>query len=151
MNDKLVRHIKNRLEEKNEIRDGFEVPTDDVVKYVMLMTFEVVESDCRKCYFCQNYSRFNIFSRCKIKHHPWDNCFHFTLNVNRVMKKKYYKIMIGMSEATRGRHLRHELCPAKTKKNIIYESIRLYEAICSYNEVMRLSPFDHHNIEGPVV
>ena len=136
MNDKLVRHIKSKLEEKDEIQDEFDVPTDEVVKYIMLMTFEVVECDCIRCFFCQNYNRFSIFSRCKIKNHARENCFHFRMNVNKVMKKKYYKIMIGMSEATRGRHLRHELCLSKTKRNIIYESIRLYEAISSYNEVM---------------
>ena len=129
----------SKLEEKNEIRDHFDVPTDDVVKYIMLTTFEVVEAECMKCFFCQNHNRFSIFSQCKIKNHTQKNCFHFRLNTRKVMKNKYYKILIRMSDATRGKYLKHELCPSKTKRNIIYESIRLSESLNDFRQINNIS------------
>ena len=137
MNEILVNHIRNKLFEKGEIYDQFDVPTDDVIKYIMLVTFNVVEDECRKCFFCQNYNRFSLFSLCKIKNHTQKNCYHFSMNVSKILKNKYYKILIKVSESTHGKYLRHELCASKTKKNIIYGSIRLYEALSSYNEVMK--------------
>ena len=137
MNDKLVRHIRNKLIEKNEIYDDFDMATDDIIKYLMITTFNVIEDECQRCYFCQNRNRFSIFSQCKIKNHTQKNCYHFTMNVQKILKNKYYKILIKLSEGTHGKHLKDEYCPAKTKKNIIYESIKLYEAILLYNDVMK--------------
>ncbi len=55
-----------------------------------------------------------------------ENCFHFTLNVNKVLKKKYYHILITIDECTRGQHIIDDKnLSQKTHKNIIYESIGL--------------------------
>ena len=142
MNDKLVKHIKNKLFEKDEVFDHFDVPSDNLTKYVMMMTFNVVEDECiNRCFFCQNYKRFTLSSLCKIKSHTQKNCYHFTMDVTKVLKNKYYKILVKLSESTRGKHLERELCSSKTQKNIVHESIRLYEAIRLYNEV--INDFNH--------
>lgn len=151
MNDRLVNHIRNKLFEKNEIYDHFDVPSDDVIKYIMMVTFNVVEDECKICLFCQNYNRFSLFSLCKIKNHTQKNCYHFTMDVRKVLKNKYYKILVKVSESTWGKHLRHEWCSSKTKKNIVYESIKLYEALSLYYEVTNdiLIEDSCRNIEGP--
>lgn len=136
MNDILVKHIRKKLVEKDEIYDHFDVPSDDLIKYLMTVTFNLVEDECRNCFFCQNYNRFSIFSLCKIKNHAQKNCYHFTMDVRKILKNKYYKILVKLYESTWGKHLERELCSSKTQKNIIYESIRLYEAICLYNEAI---------------
>ena len=142
MDDKLlIKHIKNKLFEKNEIYDHFDVPSDDIVRYIMLVTFDIVESQCQKCFFCQNYKRFSIFSKCKIKDHTMDNCYHFTMDVQKIMKNKYYKIMVNVSDGTWGKYLGREMCPPKTKRNIIYESIKLYDALKTYKTVMYADEF----------
>ena len=136
MNEKLIRHIKNKLFEKDEVYDHFDVPTDEQIKYIMLMTFEVVKSQCLKCYFCKNYKRFTFGSFCRIKPHTKRNCFHFTLDIQKIIKKKYYHIVIRVDETTRGKHITTDkTLSVKAQKNIIYESIRLYEMICTLKEV----------------
>ena len=89
MNDKLVAHIKRKLFEKDEVSDHFDVPTDEQIEYFMLTTFEVVENECVKCFFCKNYRRFSFGSMCRIKPDTRDNCFHLTLDVQKILKKKY--------------------------------------------------------------
>ena len=137
MNDKLVDYIRNKLVEKNEIYDHFDEPTDDVIRYIMTVTFTVVEDECQNCFFCQNYNRFSLFSLCKIKNHTQKNCYHFTMDVTKILKNKYYKILVKVSESTWGRYLEREMCSSKTKKNIIFESIKLYELLKLYNEVIK--------------
>ena len=137
MDERLVNHIRNKLVEKDEIYDHFDDPTDDVIRYLMTVTFNVVEDECIKCFFCQNYNRFSLFSLCKIKNHTQKNCYHFTMDVTKILKKKYYKILVKLFESTHGRYLEKELCSSKTQRNIIYESIRLYEMLRLYNEVIR--------------
>lgn len=135
MNDNFIDHIKNKLFEKDEIYDRFDIPSREVIRYLMITTFNVIEDECQSCYFCQNYNRFSVFSRCKIKSHTKRNCYHFRMNARKILKKKYYRILIRASEATHGMHIKFECCPSKTKKNIIYESIRLFEAARLKNEI----------------
>ena len=138
MIDKLTKHIKRKLFEKDEVLDHFDVPTDEQIKYFMLMTFEVVENECRKCFFCKNYRRFSRDSLCKIKPHTRDNCFHFTLDIHKILKKKYYDIQIAIDGCTRGKHITTDrMLSVKAKKNVIYESIRLYEMFHLFREVNR--------------
>lgn len=136
MNDKLIAHIKRKLFEKDEVLDHFDVPTDELIKYFMLTTFEVVENECVKCFFCKNYKRFSMGSLCKIKPHTQKNCFHFTLDIQKVLKKKYYRILITIDECTRGKHITNDRnLSVKAQKNMIYESIRLYEMIQTFKGV----------------
>lgn len=136
MNDKLAEHIKRKLFEKDEVYDEFDVPTHEQVKYFMLATFEVVENQCRQCYFCKNYKSFTMGSLCKIKPHTKRNCFHFTMDIRKIVKKKYYKILITIDETTRGKHITSDkTLSTKTQKNMIYESVRLYEMFLSYKQI----------------
>ena len=136
MNDKLVAHIKRKLFEKDEVSDHFDVPTDEQIEYFMLTTFEVVENECVKCFFCKNYRRFSLGSMCRIKPDTMDNCFHLTLDIQKILKKKYYRILITIDECTRGKHITSDrTLSTKAQKNMIYESIRLYEMIQTYKEV----------------
>ena len=136
MNDKLIAHIKRKLFEKGEVTDHFDVPTDEQIKYFMLTTFEVVENECVGCFFCKNYKRFSMGSLCKIKPHTMNNCFHFTLDIQKVLKKKYYRILITIDECTRGKHITADRnLSVKAQKNMIYESIRLYEMIQTFKGV----------------
>lgn len=129
MYDKMILYIRNKLFEKNEIYDHFDVPTDKQIMYIMLTTLEIVNEECQQCFYCKNYKRFALGSLCKIKPHIEKNCFHFTLDVNKVLKKKYYHIRITLSECTRGQHLIGKDISQKTIKNIMYESIRLSESL----------------------
>ena len=130
MYDKLINHIRRKLEEKGEILDHFDVPKDNQIKYIMLTTIEIVNEECQQCFYCKNYKRFSLGSLCKIKPHIESNCFHFTLDVNKVLKKKYYHILITIDECTRGQHITDDIyLSQKTVKNIIYESIRLSESL----------------------
>ena len=136
MQDKLIEHIRRKLYEKDEVDDHFDVPTDEQIKYFMLVTFEIVEDKCQKCFFCKNYKRFSLGSLCKIKPHLQENCFHFTLDPDKVLRNKYYKILITIDETTRGKHITTDrTLSSKTQRNMIYESIRLYEMIQSYKQV----------------
>ncbi len=138
MNDKLISHIKRKLFERDEVLDHFDVPTDEQIKYFMLTTFEVVENECMKCFFCRNYKRFSRWSLCKIRPHTRRDCFHFTMDIQKILKKKYYHIMITVSECTRGKYLTTDRnLSLKAKKNVVYESIRLYEMIQCHKEVKR--------------
>ena len=133
MNDKLVAYIKRKLFEKGEVLDHFDVPTDEQIKYFMLTTFEVVENECVGCFFCKNYKRFSMGSLCKIKPHTRKNCFHMTLDIQKVLKKKYYRILMTIDECTRGKHITSDrTLSTKAQKNMIYESIRLYEMIQTF-------------------
>lgn len=137
MQDKMIKHIRRKLEEKNEISDKFDIPTDEQIKYFMLTTFEIVENQCQKCYFCKNYKRFSFGgSWCKIKPHVRNNCFHLTLDYSKILKNKYYKILMTIDETTRGKHITTDkTLSTKTQKNMIYESVKLYEMIQCYKEV----------------
>ena len=136
MNDKLIEHIKRKLFEKDEVLDHFDVPTDEQIKYFMLTTFEIVENECLGCFFCKNYKRFSMGSLCKIKPRTQKNCFHLTLDIQKILKKKYYRILITIDECTRGKHITTDrTLSKKAKKNMIYESIRLYEMIQTFKGV----------------
>lgn len=135
MNDKLVKHIKRKLEDKNEIFDHFDVPRGDQVKYLMLATMQIVNDECKQCFYCKNYRRFSFKSNCRIKPNKVENCFHFTINVEKVLKKKYHHICITTSECTRGMYLLDKHLSQKTIKNIIYESIRLSETLKDLGEI----------------
>lgn len=136
MIDKLVRHIKRKLFEKGEVFDHFDVPTDEQIKYFMLTTFEVVESECLNCFFCKNYRWFSRGSLCKIKPDTRDNCFHFSMDIRKVIKKKYYHIMIAVAEATGARNITADrVLSSKAKRNVIYESVRLYGMLRCFDEI----------------
>lgn len=138
MNDILVNHIKDKLIDKNEIFDHFDYPSYDDIKNVMLVTFEVVEAECQICFFCQNHKRFGIFSQCKMKSHIQEKCYHFTMDIRKIMKNKYYKIMFKVFECDRSHNKKFSKClSSKTKKNIIYESIKIYDIIKSYNQMLK--------------
>ena len=136
MYDNLVRHIRRKLNEKDEIQDYFDIPEDKQIKYIMLATIEIVNNECQQCFYCKNYKRFSFGSLCKIKSETQENCFHFSLDVNKVLKKKYYHILITIDECTRGEHIIHDKnLSQKTHKNIIYESIRLSETLKDFREI----------------
>ncbi|WP_405268608.1 hypothetical protein [Methanobrevibacter sp.] len=135
MHDKFVKHIRRKLYDKDEILNHFDVPTDEQIEYLMLTTFEVVENECQKCFFCKNFKRFSMGSLCKIKPHTQKNCFHFSLDINKILKKKYYKILTTLSECTRGRYIIDKNISTKAQKNIIYESIKIYEMLQCYKEI----------------
>lgn len=136
MYTKLIEHIKNKLYENDEIIDHFDVPTDEQVKYIMLVTLEIVNNECQECFYCKNFKRFSLGSLCRIKSHTRKNCFHFTLDVNKVLKKKYYHILITINECTRGKHIiTDKNLSQKAHKNIIYESIRLSETLKDLREL----------------
>lgn len=140
MYTKLIEHIKNKLYENDEIIDHFDVPTDEQVKYIMLVTLEIVNNECQECFYCKNFKRFSLGSLCRIKSHTRKNCFHFTLDVNKVLKKKYYHILITINECTRGKHIiTDKNLSQKAHKNIIYESIRLSETLNDLRELNLLS------------
>ena len=127
--NRLITHIANKLEEKGEIMDHFDVPRNEQIEYIMLTTFEVVKEECQNCFYCKNYRRFSIGSLFKIKPHIQDDCFHFSLDVNKVLKKEYYHILVTVSECTMGKYILDKHLSSKTTKNIIYESIRLSESL----------------------
>ena len=136
MYNKLIEHIRKKLEEKGEILDDFDIPKDKQIKYIMLITIEIVNEECQQCFYCKNYKKFSLGSLCKIKPHIEDNCFHFTLDVNKVLKKKYYHILITIDECTRGQHITDDkYLSQKTMKNIIYESIRLTESLKDFRQI----------------
>lgn len=136
MYNKLIMHIRKKLEYMGEILDHFDIPEDKQIKYIMLTTIEIVNEECQKCFYCKNYRRFSFGSSCKIKPDTQDNCFHFTLDVNKVLKKKYYHILITINECTRGQHIINDKnLSQKTHKNIIYESIRLSETLRDFREI----------------
>lgn len=134
MYNRLVKHIRRKLDQKGEILDCFDIPKDNQIKYIMLTTIEVVNEECQQCYYCKNYKRFSLGSLCKIKNHIESNCFHFTLDAGKVLKKKYYHILITVDESTRGQRIVDDkYLSQKTVKNIIYESIRLSESLKDFN------------------
>ena len=136
MYNKLIKHIRKKLEEKGEILDGFDIPTDRQIKYIMLATIEIVNDECQQCFYCKNYRRFSLGSLCKIKPDTQENCFHFTLDVSKVLKKKYYHILITINECTRGEHIiTDKNLSKKAHRNIIYESIRLSETLKDFREI----------------
>ncbi|MDO5832255.1 MAG: hypothetical protein Q4Q14_05385 [Methanobrevibacter sp.] len=138
MEDKLIEHIRRKLYEKDEVLDCFDVPTDEQIRYFMLVTFEIVENHCIKCFFCKNYKRFSFGSLCRIKPHTQKYCFHFSLNIQKVLDNKYYKILITIDECTRGKHITTDkTLSSKTQRNMIYESVRLYEMIQCLKQVNR--------------
>jgi hypothetical protein len=139
MNDKLINHIKRKLHDKGEVLDHFDEPTDEQIKCLMITTFEIVENECQKCFFCKNYKRFSLGSLCRIKPHIQSNCFHFSLDIHKVLKKKYCKILIVVDDATRGKHITTDRnVSPKARKNVIYESIKLYEILNGYKEIMEV-------------
>lgn len=135
MIDKLIAHIRKKLVEKDEILDYFDVANDEQIKYIMLATIEIVNEQCQDCFYCRNYKGFSLRSQCRIKPDVQDNCFHFTLDVSKVLKKKYYNILITTQECTRGKRLIDKYLSQKTIKNIIYESIRLSEILRDFGEI----------------
>lgn len=136
MYENLIKHIGRKLEVKGEIQDDFDIPMDRQIKYIMLTTIEIVNEECRQCFYCKNYKRFSLGSLCRIKPHTQKNCFHFTLDVNKVLKKKYYHILITIDECRRGQHIIDDrYLSQKTIKNIIYESIRLSESLKDFRIV----------------
>ena len=136
MYDRLITHIRRKLEDKGEILDHFDVPRDEQIKYIMLTTIEVVNEECQQCFYCKNYRRFSLGSLCRIKPHIQSDCFHFTLDVNKVLKKKYYHILITVTECTWGKHITTDrYLSRKTIKNIIYESIRLSESLKDFSQI----------------
>ena len=140
MYNKLIEHIRKKLEEKGEILDDFDIPKDKQIKYIMLITIEIVNEECQQCFYCKNYKKFSLGSLCKIKPHIEDNCFHFTLDVNKVLKKKYYHILITIDECTRGQHITDDkYLSQKTMKNIIYESIRLTESLKDFRQIKNIA------------
>ena len=118
MNDKLVKHIKRKLEDKNEIFDHFDVPRDDQVKYLMLATMQIVNDECRQCFYCKNYRGFSLRSECRIKPDTVENCFHFSLDTQKVLKKKYHHICMTTSECTRGMYLIDKYSLVKSEYDI---------------------------------
>ena len=67
------------------------------------------------------------------------NCFHFSLDIHKVLKNKYYKILITIDECTRGKHITTDkTLSSKTQRNMIYESVRLYEMIQCFKQVNRI-------------
>lgn len=140
MYNKLIKHIRKKLEDKGEILDHFDIPEDKQIKYIMLTTIEIVNEECQKCFYCKNYKRFSFGSLCEIKPHTQDNCFHFSLDANKVLKKKFYHILITISECTRGQHITTDKnLSQKTIKNIIYESIRLSETLKDFREINNIT------------
>ena len=136
MDKKLIEHIKRKLFEKNEVYDPYDMPTDEQIEYFMQATFSVVERQCVSCFFCMNYKRFSFGSMCRIKSDTRENCFHFTFNITKVVKKKYYHILLCIDESTGARRITTDrTLSARIQKDIIYESVRLYEMIQSYNEI----------------
>lgn len=136
MNDKLIKHIRRKLQDKGEIMNHFDDPQDKQIRYIMLTTIEIVNEECQQCFYCKNYKRFSFGSLCRIKSHLTGNCFHFTLDVNKVLKKKYYHILITVDECTRGQCIIDDKnLSRKTIKNIIYESIRLSESLKDFREL----------------
>ena len=109
----------------------------------MLTTIEIVNEECQQCFYCKNYKRFSFGSLCRIKPHIQKNCFHFTLDVNKVLKHKYYHILITIDECTRGKHIIDDKnLSQKAHKNIIYESIRLSESLKDFREISNISMED---------
>ena len=140
MYNKLIEHIRKKLEYKGEIFDHFDIPEDKHIKYIMLTTVEIVNEECQQCFYCKNYRRFSLRSSCAIKSEPHDDCFHFTLDVRKVLKKKYYHILITINECTRGQHIINDKnLSSKTIKNIIYESIRLSETLKDFRLINNVS------------
>ena len=140
MDEKLIVHIKRKLFEKNEVYDPSDMPTDEQIRYFMQATFSVVERQCVSCFFCMNYKRFSFGSMCKIKSDTKENCFHFTFDITKVVKKKYYHILLCIDESTGARRITTDrTLSARIQKDIIYESVRLYEMIQSYKYSIRTS------------
>lgn len=136
MYESLINHIRRKLEDTGEILDHFDDPSDSQIRYIMTTTIEIVNEECQQCFYCKNYKRFSLGSLCRIKNHIQENCFHFTLDVNNVLKKKYYHILITVDECTRGqRIINDKYLSQKTVKNIIYESIRLSESLKDMRQI----------------
>ena len=58
------------------------------------------------------------------------------MDVAKILKKKYYHILMTIDETTWGRHITTDRnLSSKAKKNIIYENIRLYEMIKSLKDI----------------
>lgn len=134
--ENLIKHIGRKLEMKGEIQDDFDIPQDRQIKYIMLTTIEIVNGECQQCFYCKNYKRFSLGSLCRIKPHTEKNCFHFTLDVNKVLKKKYYHVLITVDECTWGLHIIDDrYLSQKTIKIIIYESIRLSESLKDFKQI----------------
>lgn len=150
MYNNLVKHVRRKLEEKGEILDYFDIPEDKQIKYIMLTTIEIVNKECQQCFYCKNYKRFSFGSLCKIKPDTQDNCFHFTLDVNKVLKKKYYHILITIGDCTMGEHMIDDKnLSQKTHKNIIYESIRLSETLKDFREINNVPSISEYvDVEG---
>lgn len=134
--NELVQYISEKLKKKDEIIDEFDMPTNEQIEYLMLTTFEIIDQECQQCYYCKNYKRFSIGSLCRIKSHIKKNCFHFTLDIEKTLRKKYYHILITVDEHTRGKHIINDNLSTKTHKNIIYESIRLSETLKDLREII---------------
>ena len=136
VNEKLIGHIKRKLFEKGEVLDHFDVPTDEQFGYFMKATFEIVENQCMSCFFCRNYRSFSLGSMCRIKPDTRDSCFHFSMDIQKVLKKKYYHITLAVAEATGARHITADgVLSSKAKRNVIYESVRLYEMLQCFEEI----------------
>ena len=116
INEKLIEHVKRKLFERDEVSCHFDVPTDEQIGYFMKATFEIVENQC--------------ISDTK------DNCFHFSMDIQKVLKKKYYHIMLAVDEATGAKHITADrVLSSKAKRNVIYESVRIYEMLQCFEEV----------------
>ena len=111
----------------------------------MLATIEVVNEECQQCFYCKNYRRFTLGSLCKIKPHIKNSCFHFTLDVNKVLKKKYYHILLTIDECAGGWNITTDrYLSRKTMKNIIYESIRLSESLKDFRLIYNTNIDNEH-------
>lgn len=142
---KLIRHIRMKLDDTGEILDHFDIPKDYQIKYIMLATIEVVNEECQQCFYCKNYKRFTLGSLCKINPHIKNRCFHFTLDVNKVLKKKYYRILLTIDECTGGGNITTDrYLSRKTIKNIIYESIRLSESLKDFRLIYNTNIDNEH-------
>lgn len=136
VNEKLIGHVKRKLFEMREVSCHFDVPTDEQIGYFMKATFEIVENQCMSCFFCRNYKRFSLGSMCRMKPDTKDNCFHFSMDIQKVLKKKYYHIMLAVDEATGARHITTDkVLSSKAKRNVIYESVRIYEMLQCFEEI----------------
>ena len=58
------------------------------------------------------------------------------MDIQKVLKKKYYHITLAVAEATGARHITADgVLSSKAKRNVIYESVRIYEMLQCFEEI----------------
>lgn len=119
--NKCINHIKK------QINDSYlDHITNMAIETIMLTTFDFINKRANSCMYCENFKKWSLFSLCKIYPHLQPNCFKHTINASKMIENNYSDIMNRVNESINDVEL---IIPLEINKQIIFESIKIYESI----------------------